>query len=146
VDCILTSPPYLASHTYAKDNWLRHWLLGYDYRDLAGEYLQTGSIRRYKDQMRIVIQNIAALLRPGGRFICIIGHGRLGTRTEAQSINLQRLYKDLLMEATPELELDHIKTEYVANNRRYLHALKDTNGHHEDIRREYTLIATKLKV
>ena len=146
VDCVLTSPPYLASHTYAKDNWLRQWLLGYDYRELASDYLQTGSMPRYAEQMRVVIHNIATLLRPGGRLICIIGHGRLGTQTkDAQTVNLQRLYEDLFREATPALRLDHIETESVLNTRRYLHALKATNGHHGDIRMEYTLIATKAK-
>ena len=34
VDLIITSPPYLNAQTYAKDNWLRLWLLGYNYKEL----------------------------------------------------------------------------------------------------------------
>jgi len=42
VDIILTSPPYLNSQTYAKDAWLRHWFLGFNYRDLLCDYIETG--------------------------------------------------------------------------------------------------------
>ena len=142
VDCILTSPPYLASHTYAKDNWLRHWLLGFDYRDLAEDYLQTGSLERYSTQMRSVLDNVATLLRPGGRFICVVGHGRVGSN-ERNSVNLRRLITELLEERAPTLRLESITTERVSNHRRYLHALKDTDGHHQNVRKEYILIATK---
>ena len=144
VDCVLTSPPYLASHTYAKDNWLRHWLLGFNYREIGREYLQTGSISRYRAEMQVVLKNVAELLRPGGTLICIIGHGRR-TKVDAneKSISLKRMFVEMLAETSPLLELQVRKTEYVANPRRYLHALKCTNGHHDEIRREYILVATK---
>jgi len=34
VDLIVTSPPYFDKQTYAWDNWLRLWFLGYNYRDI----------------------------------------------------------------------------------------------------------------
>jgi hypothetical protein len=144
VDCVLTSPPYLASHTYAKDNWLRQWLLGFDYRELNKDYLQTGSITRYRAQMQVVLDNIAQLLRPQGRLICIIGHGRrTNARANEQSVSLQRMFVEMLGETSPAFDLEFRRTEYVAGPRRYLHALKTTNGHHDEVRREYILVATK---
>jgi SAM-dependent methyltransferase len=145
VDCVLTSPPYLASHTYAKDNWLRHWLLGYDYRDLSNDYLQTGSVAKYAAEMRPVIESIEQLLRPGGRLICIIGHGRRGhgTASTANDVNMKLLFKKLIEEHSGTLRLDNIVTERVLSSKRYYHALSGTNGHNAESRNEYVLIATK---
>jgi hypothetical protein len=136
VDCVLTSPPYLASHTYAKDNWLRHWLLGYDYRDLSGDYLQTGSISKYRQEMRLVIENIGALLRLGGRLICIIGRMGHGTPSVPKDVNMTQMFKYLISEYPGTLSLDNIVTERVNSSRRYYHALSSTNGHNADNRRE----------
>lgn len=143
VDCILTSPPYLASHTYAKDNWLRQWLLGFSYRDLAEDYLQTGSLIRYAEQMQLVLTSLVRLLRPGGRLICVIGHGRLAVTGRDAPVSLQQLFERLLGTTSPSLKLNRVNTEYVMNHRRYLHSLKNTNGHNEEVRKEYVMIATK---
>ena len=95
--------------------------------------------------MKVVLRSIARLLRPGGRLICIIGHGRLHSiRNETKAVNLRRLYENLLVETTPHLRLEGTKTEYVANHRRYLHSLKNTNGHNDLVRKEYVLVATKV--
>ena len=77
VDVILTSPPYLAAQTYAKDNWLRLWLLGHDYRTLHPEYIHTGSISRYSEMMRSIFPQFNRLLRKGGLLICVAGDVRL---------------------------------------------------------------------
>lgn len=142
VDCVLTSPPYLASHTYAKDNWLRHWLLGYDYREISGNYLQTGSLSRYGDQMDSVLGSISAALRPGGVLILIIGHGR-GGGSNGTNVNMQGVFRRLISKRASQLQLEQVITERIVSCKRYYHALSTTNGHTSDERREYILIVKK---
>ncbi len=77
VDIILTSPPYLNAQTYAKDNWLRLWLLRYDHRSLQRDYIETGSVRMYERLMTRVLQQLSRMLRRGGLLICVAGDVRL---------------------------------------------------------------------
>lgn len=95
--------------------------------------------------MRLVIENIGALLRPGGRLICIIGHGRMGHGTPSvpKDVNMTQMFTQLIGECSGTLSLDKIITERVNSSKRYYHALSSTNGHNADNRREYVLIATK---
>ena len=143
VDCVLTSPPYLASHTYAKDNWLRHWLLGYDYRDLSCNYLQTGSIQRYETEMQSVLGAICELLRPGGVLILVIGHGRRDSCTNETSVNMKGIFRRLLKERQAQLQSEYAVTEHIISPRRYYHSLSTTKGHTADERREYVLVARR---
>ncbi|MEM4239104.1 MAG: DNA methyltransferase, partial [Nitrososphaerota archaeon] len=43
VDFVITSPPYLNMQTYAWDNWLRLWFLGYDYKEVAAQLFHSNS-------------------------------------------------------------------------------------------------------
>jgi hypothetical protein len=142
VDCILTSPPYLSSHTYAKDNWLRQWLLGFDYREISCDYLQTSSLIRYEQEMTQVLASMVKVLRPGGRLICILGKGRLGRASNGQ-VNLKSTFKRLLRQSEPAMKLELIATEYIKNHRRCLSALKSTNGHNNRVRAEHLIVASK---
>src|SRR5262249_44259982 len=48
VQLVITSPPYFRAQSYAWDNWLRLWCLGYDdYRVVERELLYTESVQRY---------------------------------------------------------------------------------------------------
>jgi hypothetical protein len=76
VDLVLTSPPYLNSQTYPKDNWLRLWFLGYDHKELRPNYIYTGSIRKYEEVMREAFRQIGEMLKPGGTLVCIAGDVR----------------------------------------------------------------------
>jgi site-specific DNA-methyltransferase (adenine-specific) len=144
VDCILTSPPYLASHTYAKDNWLRHWMLGYDYHDIGPEYLQTGSLRKYTDQLRLILPNLIDLLRPGGTLICIVGHGRTGSQASPfNTADMRSLFKNLLTDPPLRLTLDLVRKQQVPSQKRYYHSLSTTTGHDSEPRNEYIFVAKK---
>ena len=73
VDLILTSPPYLNVQTYAKDSWLRLWLLGHDYRDLRPSFIETGSPRVYVEKMKPCLQEMLKVLKAEGRAVIIAG-------------------------------------------------------------------------
>jgi DNA methylase len=72
---LVTSPPYFKSQTYAWDNWLRLWLLGYpDYRVVARGLLETASIPTYYGRIRASLHRIRALLAgPGSHAVIVVG-------------------------------------------------------------------------
>lgn len=88
-DLIVTSPPYFRAQTYAWDNWLRLWLLGYDdYRTVAKTLLHTESVPAYYQGILASFRRIGALLRPGGRAVVIVGDVR--TRVKGKHQFLQQ--------------------------------------------------------
>lgn len=148
VDLILTSPPYLNAQTYAKDNWLRLWLLGFDSKRLQRRYLETGDIKKYSDHMRLVFAELFKLLRPGGRLICIAGditlrkkQKRLGRRVVFKTAEL--LAKII---STPGLgfKIEHTISHQIPSPQRYFHALSSTNGHTKRRLVERVVIARRL--
>jgi hypothetical protein len=73
VDLILTSPPYLNVQTYAKDSWLRLWLLGYEYRALRSRFIETGSPRVYSERMRPCLAEMLKVLKPSKYAVIVAG-------------------------------------------------------------------------
>jgi hypothetical protein len=75
VSLIVTSPPYFRAQTYAWDNWLRLWCLGYDdYRDVGKRLLHTDSIPRYYCGLRTSMARAKSLLASeGGYLIMVVG-------------------------------------------------------------------------
>ncbi len=145
VGVILTSPPYLNAQTYSKDNWLRLWLLGYDHRGLHQSYIETGSVLHYGQKMKLVFEQLAKMLRPGGLLICVAGDVRLRSRGTAE----QRVFAtgDFLKRLCTDEGLGfRLKAEdkrFVPYHRRYLNALKSTTGHAERELTERTFIVVK---
>ena len=73
VDLIVTSPPYLNVQTYAKDGWLRLWLLGVDYREVSKQLIQTGSPTTYLRRMKPCLDEMLRVLKPDRRAVLIAG-------------------------------------------------------------------------
>lgn len=73
VDLIVTSPPYLDMQTYAKDSWLRLWILGYDYRDIRRSSLETGSPLIYLSRMLPCVKEMLRVLKPFARAVIVAG-------------------------------------------------------------------------
>lgn len=145
VDLILTSPPYLNAQTYAKDNWLRLWVLGFDYRELHHDYIETGSETRYISYMNDVVIELFRMLKPNGVLICIAGDVRRlvrknGTKQERvfkTGVSLAELCQQVGFDI--EQQVRHI----VPNSSRYLHALSKSNGHSKRNCVERVFIARK---
>jgi len=73
VDIVLTSPPYFAAHTYAWDNWLRLWFLGYDYKEVASKILHTNREDIYLEHSRKVLKTMYGLLKDDSRCFIVVG-------------------------------------------------------------------------
>jgi site-specific DNA-methyltransferase (adenine-specific) len=146
VDLVLTSPPYLNAQTYAKDNWLRHWLLGYDYKKLHNDYIETGSINKYADMMRTVFKEINIMLKSNGTLIFIAGDIRINR----QKINKHKLIfqtarflSRVCKSACPDLSIIEFGKQVVPSERRYLHALSESIGHSKRCLFERVFIAKR---
>jgi DNA methylase len=92
VDLVVTSPPYFRAQSYAWDNWLRLWCLGYeDYRQVEKKLLFTDSIPRYYAGILRSLSRIKALLgNRAVRVVVVVGdvamHSK-GTRERQPFLN-----------------------------------------------------------
>ena len=73
VDLIITSPPYYDKQTYAWDNWLRLWFLGYDYKNIREKLYQTGSVETYFKNSEKYIQYMYDILNNNSACFIVIG-------------------------------------------------------------------------
>lgn len=148
VDIVFTSPPYLNSQTYAKDNWLRHWFLSYDYRNIQHEYLATNSISRYSELMLKAFMNIVKLLKVGGYFICIAGDVNLRRSRNGEIVvdtfETGDFLADLCESTTLGLKIVSEEEHIVSSHSRYLHSLSKSNGHGKKDITERMFVAVKV--
>lgn len=80
VDLIVTSPPYFNVQTYAWDNWLRLWFLGYDYREVGRKLFGTQSVEKYKEFMGGALREMYRMLKEDRFCVLVVGEVRLGRR------------------------------------------------------------------
>lgn len=132
VDVLLTSPPYLNAQTYAKDNWLRLWLLGFEYRTIQHDYIETGSVAKYSSTMTAVFEQVHAMLRPGGLLICIAGDVRIRGKSlasEAPVLRTGDMLAGLCSTLGGRFTLEMADQQSIPSWARYFHSLSGTNGH-----------------
>lgn len=98
VDLIVTSPPYFNMQTYAWDNWLRLWFLGYSFREVRSRLFQSQSEEKFTDFMHGALEEMYRVLKRGSYCFVILGKVRLNGRQidmaemfapEAQDIGFQ---------------------------------------------------------
>lgn len=94
IDLIITSPPYFDVQTYAYDNWLRLWILGYDYRDVRKAIVETGSKKLYADFMQQSISEMFRVLKPGAHCFIVVGDVRRRTRNSIEVVNTAEFLLD----------------------------------------------------
>lgn len=148
VDVILTSPPYLNAQTYAKDNWLRLWLLGYDYKQIHNEYIETGSIKLYLQRMQDVFAQMFRLLKPDALLICVAGDVKLPVKSANSKAEVFKTgYALASLCGSPQigLRIEEHARHVVRNSSRYLHALSKSNGHQRKALIERVFVARKPK-
>jgi len=122
VDLIITSPPYLDAHTYAWDNWLRLWFLGYDYRKVGRLLIETGSENKYLDHMEKSLRRMHELLKDNAR--CFIVVGDVNGHTP-----IAYLLADLI-EENPDIgfRVRRIIRDDIEHSRKYLYGDNNRSG------------------
>ena len=72
----VTSPPFMDVVDYRRDNWMRCWFAGIDPGRIA--ITRTSKLEEWKDLVRSVLVNVAAITAPGGVFVFEVGEIRGG--------------------------------------------------------------------
>jgi len=73
VHLVVTSPPYFNAQSYAWDNWLREWLLGFDFKDVRKQTTQTASYEKYSYAMHLFLREIYRVLKSNKRAFVVVG-------------------------------------------------------------------------
>lgn len=121
VDLIITSPPYLSLHTYAWDNWIRLWFLGYDYKTVKKSLFVTESETLYLEEMKKCLMNMNKMLKPDSRCFIVVGDVR-GHKP------LANLLADMVSNNEEiGFSVQRIIIDKIERNRRYLYG---NNSHH----------------
>ncbi len=113
VDMILTSPPYFDVQTYAYDNWLRLWFLGYDYKDVAKRLVQTGDEKKYEKFMFDSLSEMHRVMKDGKR--CFIVVGDVKKRYERRKEPYEKIINTAEFLANPASEAG-FKVEMIIND------------------------------
>lgn len=73
VDVVITSPPFLGTTHFLRQNRIRHWLFGWSYRkqeEMKAEFLEHDrDVTRYRD----ILKELARVLRPSGAAVFHVG-------------------------------------------------------------------------
>jgi len=123
VDLIVTSPPYLNAQTYAKDAWLRLWLLGWNYRDLRPRFIETGSVEKYRQRMSTCLTQMLRVLKPGGHAFLVAGDATARVQARPVVVRTAEILADVasgLSQDSFQFRALEIIDDYVLPHSRYL--------------------------
>ncbi|MEM3123783.1 MAG: DNA methyltransferase, partial [Nitrososphaerota archaeon] len=80
VDLIVTSPPYFNLQTYAWDNWLRLWFLGYRHEEVRRRLFESSSVPRYIEFIGDALREMYRVLKNDRACLLVLGDVMLGKR------------------------------------------------------------------
>jgi hypothetical protein len=89
---VFTSPPYLQVISYGKFNWVRHWLLQSDPREVDEGLFASASLDKYLSFISQMVRNVRAVPRDDGYFCMVVGDVRQGD----DELNLARDRENVL--------------------------------------------------
>lgn len=116
-DLIVTSPPYFNAQSYAWDNWLREWLLGFDFREVRKQTTQTSSHEKYSHEMFRFLKEAHRVLKPEKRAFVVVGDVNKKTSNGKIIIKTSNLIADEAKKAGFEVEL--IINDDIPSTKRY---------------------------
>ena len=122
VDLILTSPPYFNMQTYAWDNWLRLWFLGYTYEQVAKELFHTESIDRFRAFMRDVLKEIYRVLKWDRAAIIVLGR----VKVRGKLVDMAQVTAPIADEIG--FNVAGVISDSIPKSNKYLWYLKDGEG------------------
>jgi len=111
INLIVTSPPYFAVQTYAYDNWLRLWFLGYDYKEVHKTQVNTNNEEKYAIFMKESLKEMYRVLKPNSFAFVVVGDIMKKTAKGDKLIKTAEFLKPLAEEvgfSVPIILLDEI--------------------------------------
>lgn len=137
VSVIVSSPPYLNAQTYAKDAWLRLWLLGYDYRQVRSRYLQTGSVSTYRQRMKPCLREMLRVLRPDAYAFLVAGDVFIKRKGRKVPVRTAEIMAEIAKTLDPidgfKFKVEAIVEDRIPGHTRCYSAVhKDANAHWDE--------------
>ena len=86
-DLVITSPPYFTAQSYPWDNWLREWLLGFDFKEVRIQTTHTANEEKYSHAMYCFLKESYRVLKPGKRAFIVVGD--VAKKTSKGKITIQ---------------------------------------------------------
>ena len=122
VDLVVTSPPYFNMQTYAWDNWLRLWFLGYTYEEVRGMLFQTESIKKFEGFMTDALKEIFRVLKWNRAAIIVLGRVKL----KGKVVDMAELVAPIAEEIG--FQVKSIISDSIPKANKYLWYLKEGDG------------------
>ena len=119
VDLVVTSPPFLDTIDYMRDNWLRMWFCGIEIE--PGKIWQLKSLENWVARITDVFVELRRILKPGGKIAFEVGEVRKGTIFLEDAVAKASLDAGLIPEELVINMQDFTKTANcwgVSNNKR----------------------------
>lgn len=116
-DLIVTSPPYFTAQSYPWDNWLREWLLGFNFKDVRKQTTHTANNEKYAAAMFEFLKESYRVLKKGKRAFVVVGDVSKKTSKGKISINTSQIIADEAQKAGFDVEL--IINDDIPATRRY---------------------------
>jgi hypothetical protein len=114
VDAIVTSPPYMDTLDYSRDNRLRLWFLGAkDYKSIGSNL---GSIAKFSDLMVSFFVRARKWLRLRG--YCVLVVGELNSRRVGKSIDMAHMITHIATSQVGGFKLESIVNDEIPDIRR----------------------------
>ncbi|MEN2974239.1 MAG: DNA methyltransferase [Candidatus Caldarchaeales archaeon] len=133
VDLVITSPPYFNMQTYAWDNWLRLWFLGYRYEEVREKLFQTNSLKKFKIFIRECLREIFRVLRWDKAAIIVLGTVKLGERIVNMAEEVGPIAEEI------GFDIKFVISDGVPKSNKYLWYLDEEQG----VSREVILVLSK---
>jgi hypothetical protein len=113
VNAVITSPPYMDTLDYARDNRLRLWFLGVsDHKTIKN--MEIGKASTFEEDMLAALQTIVWVIKPGGACVLVLGDLRRSSMTYDIPVMISCLVRDNIR----ELSLERQWVECVPDDRR----------------------------
>jgi hypothetical protein len=112
---VITSPPYMAVHTYAYDNRIRLWYLGHDYRDIKQKMNITEDKERYFAGVQNVLRRLQSFLAEDSAVVVVLGDIRKKERIVKLGEILAKKWVD---SANSELKLRQVIVDRMRRGRK----------------------------
>ena len=126
--------------TYAKDSWLRLWLLKHDYKKVRCNFIETGSPAVYLEKMTPCLTEMLRVLKPLGKLVIIGGDAPLrvngGRGFWRTAEELGKLSSGLVVDGFTFVAVRTMVDEIPAQARYYAAVHKDGGGQRRNSERK----------
>lgn len=132
LDCLITSPPYMNTLDYGRDNRLRLWLVGAEQPDELDRL--TGGFEAFQSAIKVLAVKLERRLKPAGHAIFVIGDRK--TRRNSIGYPSEELMR-IMNQYSPSLRLEAVFCDEIPDIRR-------ARRHGRGVKREHVVVYRKV--